>query len=82
MAPPNYEAIEGRIARRLLGLVLLTVGAILAFAVAWGSLNADVGRLKTDVADIRATTERPLIQVQRTLDSLVIELRHLNDRVK
>lgn len=77
----SLEVIEGRIARRLLGIVLLVLGGMVTFAVAWGQLNADVGRLKEDVADIRQNTQRPLQAVQRTLDSLVIELRHLNERV-
>ena len=77
----SLEVIEGRIARRLLGVVLLVLGGMVTFAVAWGQLNADVGRLKEDVADIRQNTQRPLQAVQRTLDSLVIELRHLNERV-
>lgn len=77
----SLEVIEGRIARRLLGIVILVLGGMVTFAVAWGTLNADVGRLKEDVADIRQNTQRPLQAVQRTLDSLVIELRHLNERV-
>lgn len=77
----SLEVIEGRIARRLLAVVLMVLVGMLTFAVAWGSLNADVGRLKEDVADIRTNTQRPLQAVQRTLDSLVIEIRHLNARV-